>query len=126
MNIILDTHIVAWWLTDDAQMPIAARKLIEDQRNRIVVSSVTIWEMAIKQIQGKSNIPIVEVEEELLKTGFEILPMTVNHAVEYATIPLHHRDPFDRMLIAQSKYESAVLVTHDRLLALYGDYVKIV
>lgn len=121
MKLILDTHILLWWLLDDKKLPDAALKVIKDQRNQILVSVVSAWEISIKISLGKLRFPIERLETALVDNGFESLSITIPHAVKYASIPMHHHDPFDRMLVAQSSIESARIVTHDALLAKYGD-----
>ncbi len=126
MKLILDTHIFLWWLCNDDRLPDTAMALITDQRNQILVSVVSAWEISIKVFLEKLQFPLADLESEIAGNGFNPLSINFSHALKYGTIPLHHRDPFDRMLVAQSSVESARLVTHDRLLAKYGEDVYLV
>ena len=125
MRILLDTHILLWWLTNDRRLPSKARQLIESPRNIVAVSSASIWEIAVKRALGKIKIELPELEEAILNSGFEPLPITFRHAVEVSTLPAHHHDPFDRMLVAQCIVETARLLTHDHTLNRYGKVVMI-
>jgi len=120
VRIFLDTHIVLWWLTDDRRLSRVARQYIEKQQSQIYVSVVTIWEIAVKQALGRIDIDLHELGKALTANGFQVLPITFEHATEVANLPLHHRDPFDRMLLAQCTVESARLLTHDETLSAYG------
>jgi PIN domain nuclease of toxin-antitoxin system len=111
MSLLLDTHVVFWWLTDDDT-------LSEDVKDRldhdvdVYVSPATIWEVAIKQAIGKLPEP-EDLPERIRDSGFRELPITSAHAIEAGRLPLIHRDPFDRMLIAQARIEGLTLVTRD-------------
>lgn len=112
MTYLIDTHILIWWLADDPQLPADARSVIADGSNDILVSAVTIAEIAIKKSLGKLDMPVT-AKEALRIGGFDQLPLTADHAARLETLPWHHRDPFDRMLIAQAQHEGYVLVTAD-------------
>lgn len=125
MKLLLDTHIVLWMLRDARELNAQARKLI-GAADELHVSSVSIWEAAIKSAAGKLPIDMPRMEAQLLATGCLPLPMTWAHAVAYRQLPLLHRDPFDRMLVAQAMSEPLRLLTHDAALAAYSDLVTVV
>ncbi|MDJ0764416.1 MAG: type II toxin-antitoxin system VapC family toxin [Myxococcota bacterium] len=113
MNLLLDTHVLLWWLGDDPSLSDRAKQAIAKTENSVTVSAVSIWEIAIKRALGKIQIPdewISVIAEE----PFRRLPITWEHAGEVERLPLIHRDPFDRLLIAQSSIEKLTLVTHDK------------
>ncbi len=87
--------------------------------NQILVSSATIWELAIKQAQGRLDFPMARLESILIEMGFDIMPILPAHAIAAGALPRHHGDPFDRMLIAQAQIEHAVLVTQDAVIGRY-------
>src|SRR5436309_10451837 len=101
MKLLLDTHVFLWWLSDPKLLSLAASNAIGDPKNRILVSIVSLWEIAIKRVIGKLLAPI-DLQTDVTRAGFELLPMDVAHIVATETLPMHHRDPFDRMLVAQS------------------------
>ncbi|MCI5218442.1 MAG: type II toxin-antitoxin system VapC family toxin [Candidatus Electrothrix sp. LOE2] len=115
---LLDTHVLLWWLADDARIGPKTVERISDMRNEIFVSAVTSWEIAIKKKIGKLEAPdnidgIVEDE------GFSKLPVTLHHGEIAGGLPLHHKDPFDRMLVAQAKAEALYLLTDDGSIRRY-------
>jgi PIN domain nuclease of toxin-antitoxin system len=126
MRILLDTHIFVWWLANDRKLPKAADPLILDPANEIYVSAASIWEIAIKAALGQIQVEPALVVAAIPESGFRELPVTARHAIEVTALPRHHRDPFDRMLVAQSRIEPMHLLTHDRQLAAYGDSVLII
>ena len=118
-RLLLDTHVLIWWLADDPSLGPRARSLIADERNEVYVSAATAWEISIKRALGKLDMaedlgPILEEE------GFEALPITFFHGEQAGRLPPHHRDPFDRVLIAQAQAEGLELVTNDGAFAAYG------
>jgi PIN domain nuclease of toxin-antitoxin system len=118
MDILLDTHVLLWWLADDPRLSSKARGLIADRQNMLIVSAATGWEIAIKQRLGKLVMRghfLTAIEDE----GFAVLPVTLHHAEEILTLPDIHRDPFDRMLIAQARVENVALLTVDGRMARY-------
>ncbi|MEO8051531.1 MAG: type II toxin-antitoxin system VapC family toxin [Acidobacteriota bacterium] len=123
MNLLLDSHILLWWLSGSRRLPPAARKAIADSA-RAYVSAATVWEIAIKIALGKLEFR-GEIAEQLTMNNLLPLAVTVPHAVAAGALPVHHSDPFDRMLIAQAKLESLTLVTHDARLRDYGVHVLI-
>lgn len=119
MNLLLDTHTLLWWLTDDATLSKAARSAIADPGNTVYLSSVVVWELRVKQSLGKLELPD-EFREVLEAQPFTGLPITSAHAHEVAVLPSLHRDPFDRMLVAQARLEKLTLLSRDAFLADYG------
>jgi PIN domain nuclease of toxin-antitoxin system len=111
LNLLLDTHILLWWLSGSRRLPAAARKTIADSA-RAYVSAATVWEIAIKIALGKLEFR-GEMAEQLATNNLLPLAVTIPHALAAGALPVHHSDPFDRMLIAQAKIESLVLMTHD-------------
>ena len=118
MNILLDTHVLLWWLADDACLEEKARRAIEDVNNLTFVSAASIWEIVIKKALGKLDLP-ASFREVLAAESFQALDMTREHAFQVASLPLHHRDPFDRMLVAQCQVEGLTLVTNDPQIRKY-------
>jgi PIN domain nuclease of toxin-antitoxin system len=125
MRLLLDTHVLLWWLDDAALLPSEARRLIADPENTIFVSVASLWEIRIKQSLGKLVMPEA-FDQVLQESGFEMLSIDARHANAVVTLPLHHRDPFDRMLLAQAREENLLLLTSDRGLEPYGNPVRIV
>ena len=125
MIALLDTHILLWWLGDSASLSKTARALIGNGAQTIVVSAATAWEMAVKKAAGKLQTPD-NLEWVLERNRFEMLPITIRHAIAAGGLPPHHADPFDRMLVAQAEIEGMTLLTHDKRLAAYGRFVQIV
>ena len=123
MNLLLDTHIVLWWLTNDSQLDPAMTALIENPHTAVWISAVVIWEIRIKESLGKLSSPD-SFRSTLLGQGFIELPITANHADHVHTLPLHHLDPFDRVLIAQAQKEKFTLVTHDAQFKAYDIKIK--
>ena len=119
MNLLLDTHALLWWLSDEATLSEAARSAIADPENTVYLSAVVVWEMRIKQAIGKLDLP-GDFEEVLDGQAFSKLPVTVEHAHATAGLPEVHRDPFDRMLVAQATVEKMAIVTRDRRIGDYG------
>ena len=113
MNLLLDTHVLLCWLGDDPKLGAETRAAIADGRNEVSVSAVTIAEIAIKRSQGKLDAP-PELLHILTEEGFTELPLLSTHAAALETLPWHHRDPFDRMLIAQASVEGMTLATMDK------------
>jgi len=118
MNLLLDTHALLWWLDDHPSLSERARTTITDGSNLIFVSAVVIWEIRIKQALGKLEIP-PDFRQVLDQQPFEMLAITVEHAHAVADIPAIHRDPFDRMLIAQASVEGFTIVSRDSVFEQY-------
>jgi PIN domain nuclease of toxin-antitoxin system len=119
VRVLIDTHIFLWWDRQLRRLSRPLRAAIADEANEIFVSAASIWEIAIKRATGKLSFrrPIVDAVSEL---GFEILPVTGNHAEHAGGLPRHHNDPFDRLIIAQAYLEEMVVGTQDRLMRPYG------
>jgi PIN domain nuclease of toxin-antitoxin system len=111
VSLLLDTHVVLWWLLDDATLSEKMKEHLDDEPD-VWVSPVTVWEVAIKVSTGKLEGP-QELPEEIAQSGFRQLPISYTHAVAVRRLPLLHRDPFDRMLVAQARCEGLTLVTRD-------------
>ena len=118
MNLLLDTHVLLWWLDDHPNLSPRAKSVIADGKNLVFVSAAVIWEIRIKHALGKLEIP-ANFRKVLDQQGFELLDITVDHAYAVGDLPSYHRDPFDRMLVAQAKLESLTLVTRDLRLKKY-------
>ena len=119
MNLLLDTHILLWWLDDHPALPEAAKDRIASRENLIFLSAAVVWEIRIKEALGKLDIPPnfqVIVDQQ----SFEKLPVKVEHAHAVKGLALHHRDPFDRMLIAQAATEGLTIVTQDPVFEKYS------
>lgn len=105
-------------------MPQAARQIITKESTFAFVSAATAWEIAIKRAAGKLRAPD-DLERALAASRFEVLPISISHALAAGKLPKHHEDPFDRMLVAQAQHEGMRLLTHDRRLKMYGDFVDL-
>jgi PIN domain nuclease of toxin-antitoxin system len=119
MTLLLDTHVFLWWLSDPKLLSPAAATAIGDPQNRVLVSIAVLWEIAIKRAIGKLSAPI-DLQNDVTHGGFELLPIQVAHIEQTEQLPPHHRDPFDRMLVAQALVEGATLVTRDPKISPYG------
>jgi PIN domain nuclease of toxin-antitoxin system len=119
VRVLLDSHIVLWWDTDLNKLSDDQRDAISDSSNQIFVSVATVWELGIKRTSGR-----VKLGESIRllarRLGFVELPITMEHSELAASLPLHHKDPFDRMLVAQATVEGLTLVTADDGLRGYG------
>jgi len=118
MNLLLDTHTLLWWLDDHPSLSKKAKKAIADGSNLVFISAAVIWEIRIKQALGKLEIPR-DFRIVLDQQPFETLPITADHAHMIGDLPAYHRDPFDRILVAQAKIERLTLVTRDSRLKQY-------
>lgn len=110
-DLLLDTHVAFWWFTG-APLFVADATALAEPRRRALVSMASVWEVAIKEATGKLR-PPEDFADTALAEGFELLPIAVEHARAAGALPLHHRDPFDRMLVAQAGLERLTLVTRD-------------
>ena len=111
-RLLLDTHTLLWAIQDDPRLDAEARRVIADRSNEVYVSSASVWEISIKRAQGRLEAPD-NLAAATAQTEFVELPISNLHAELAGSLPLHHRDPFDRMLVAQAKVEDLVLVTRD-------------
>lgn len=122
MRAILDTHIFLWWNTDDPQLSNAIRAIIADGRNELYLSAASAWEIAIKAARGRLTLPVPPQEyvtDRLALHSMQSLPITSRHALQVYALPDHHRDLFDRLLVAQGQIEGVPILTADSLLAEY-------
>ena len=118
MRLLLDTHALLWWLSDWDEIAATTRDAIADPENEVFVSAVSGWEIAIKKDRGRLVAPD-NLSAVVEKKHFEHLPLSFEHSERAAALPPHHRDPFDRMLVAQAQAEGLVLVTRDARIPLY-------
>jgi PIN domain nuclease of toxin-antitoxin system len=126
VRLLLDTHILLWWLKDDPLLPARGGALIEDRHNEVFVSPMSVWEIAIKSQLGRLKADVEEVRTAALQSGFRPLPFNLEHAAAVARLPQHDGDPFDRALVAQARLEPLALLTHNESLAVYGECVLLV
>lgn len=124
MRLLLDTHVVLWWLAESPQLPSGSRTAIA-RCEAAHVSAATAWEIAIKKARGKLEAPD-DFEKALKANRFDPLPVTVAHAWAAGALPRHHEDPFDRMLVAQARIEGLTLMTRDRRIASYDVRILLV
>ena len=118
-RLLLDTDVFLWWLSDDPQLGKVARLAISDPRNQVFISAVSTWEVSIKKSSGKLSAPDdldAIVEEE----GFSKLPISLYHGDQAGLLPQYHKDPFDRMLVAQAQTEGLVIVTNGKFVTQYN------
>ena len=118
-RLLVDTHAVLWWLADDPTLSDTARAAIGDPGNEPLVSAASLWEIAIKRALGKLSAPD-DLPDVIANEGFGELPVVARHAWAVRGLPLHHRDPFDRLLVAQARVEGLPVVTGDPGFAAYG------
>ena len=122
MKLLLDTHVLLWWLDDSPRLPSPMRELIADPERTVLISTATLWEIRIKQNLGRLVLP-PQFDAAIDEGGFLWLPVSRKHADATSELPLHHRDPFDRMLVAQARCEQLTLLTVDARLSAYGKNV---
>lgn len=125
MRLLLDTHIIIWALSEPDKLSAEAKSLIQNAE-QLFVSSASIWEMSIKVGLGKLEVDLDEITAELRAMGVVELPISWEHSKRVQKLAPHHRDPFDRLLIAQAVHEPLILITHDEILAKYTDLVRLV
>jgi PIN domain nuclease of toxin-antitoxin system len=128
MRLLLDTHILLWALDEPVRLDQQTRDLLEDPTNEVLFSAASIWEIAIKVRLGRADFPIRPelIAESARATGFTELPVRAAVAARVADLPLHHRDPFDRLLVAQAIAEPARFYTSDAKLAAYSELVTVI
>lgn len=121
MKLLLDTHVLLWYLEGHANLSVTQRQLIEDRRNQVAVSAVSLWEMTIKVSIGKLALmdDLATIEETLLQQGIHVLPIQTAHLQCLLSLPFHHRDPFDRLIIARALTEEMTLVSDDAAFSAY-------
>lgn len=122
MNVLLDTHAFIWFFNGDDSLSPAAINLIEDPNNTCWLSIVSLWEISIKTSIGKLTLrgELAEVEDFMATGAIRLLPISFEHLLQLQHLPLHHRDPFDRLLIAQAITENLTLVSRDTVFPQYG------
>ena len=123
MQLLLDTHAFLWWVSDDDRLTRRARNAIADRTDTCYVSVASCWEIAIKISLGRLTLidPLERfIPEQLAANEFDLLPIEIDHAGRVATLPFHHRDPFDRLLVAQALAHRLAIVSADRLFRDYG------
>jgi PIN domain nuclease of toxin-antitoxin system len=126
MKLLLDTHILIWWLDDDSKLTNEARQIIQNPDNDIFISHVSLWEIQIKSMSGKLKADVETIIQQLPENGFQQLAMHPNHILALAKLPPHHQDPFDRILIAQALSEPLHLLTHDKVVAQYNESIMLI
>lgn len=126
MNLLLDTHLLLWAAGDPDRLSPVARDLISDPDNRLIFSAASLWEIAIKRGLGREDFQVDPrlLRRGLIENGYEELPITSEHAVSVESLPPLHKDPFDRMLIAQMTVEGFTLLTTDVLVARYDGSIR--
>ncbi len=122
MRILVDTHVLIWYLEGNPNLSRPKRDLIINPDNTVFVSIASLWEIALKTSIGKLRVTVSlsDILQQLASQSIETLNIAPGHVLQLATLPLHHRDPFDRMIIAQSKVEFLPIVTTDKEFAAYG------
>lgn len=125
MNILLDTHVALWAITDNPKLPKKARELIESPRSSVWISAATVWEVAIKHSLRRGDMPVSSQDalRYFRESGYRFLPIEPEHAAGIEDLPAHHADPFDRILVAQALVEPMRLITHDPMVARYSDTI---
>jgi PIN domain nuclease of toxin-antitoxin system len=128
MKILLDTHLLLWAAGQPARLPVVARALLSDTRNQLIYSSASLWEIAIKRGLGRDDFQVDPrvLRRSLIDNDYQELPITGEHAVAVDGLPAIHKDPFDRLLVAQSIVEGITLLTTDVMVARYPGPVRLV
>lgn len=125
MNVLLDTHVALWAITDSPKLSQKARELIQSPKATIWVSAASLWEIAIKHALGRGDMPVSSQDavRYFRESGYRLLAVEAEHAVAVEDLAAHHQDPFDRILVAQAIVEPMRLLTHDAIVALYSDTI---
>lgn len=125
MNLLLDTHVALWAITESPKLNESARQLLLSPRATLWVSAASLWEISIKYALGKGDMPISGSDALVFfrDSGYHLLAIEPEHTVEIERLPKYHQDPFDRILVAQALVEPMRLVTHDSTIALYSDTI---
>jgi PIN domain nuclease of toxin-antitoxin system len=118
VKLLVDTHVLIWAVLEDAALPERFHAALSDPAAEVHVSAVSVWEVSIKRALGKLAVPS-DLFDQAVKSGCVALPITWDHARAVETLPMHHADPFDRLLIAQARVEGLTLLTADRTFAAY-------
>lgn len=126
-RVLLDTHLLLWWLKDDPRLPTGLVTELQSDRHRVLISQASLWEMAIKMNLGRLSVDLTELEQQIPEQGFQWLSISNEHLLEVAQLETieGHRDPFDRLLVAQSRVEPLLLFTCDQALKAYGSCVRL-
>ncbi len=122
MNYLLDTHTLLWMLLRSAQLPAKVRSLLADGENQLSISAASTWEISIKIAIGKLRLPGTPAQylpDRLERSRIAVMPVLAEHTYGVAGLPMHHTDPFDRLIIAQAQLEGLTIVTHDKNFVLY-------
>lgn len=119
MRLLLDTHALIWFLLDRSRIPSPLARIVVDPAHSVYVSSASTWEASIKGGLGQLHLPFGRLESVIIDAGFAPLPVTIAHTLGIQSLPRLHRDPFDRLLIAQARHEHLTLVTRDRIIQRY-------
>ena len=123
LNLLIDTHALLWWAVEDSQLSLTASNAMRNESNEVYVSAATAWEIATKHRLGKlpeADELAIDIQRYMASQNFLELPVTISDAQRAGSLPGHHRDPFDRMLIAQAMAEDLVLVSNETLFDRYG------
>lgn len=125
MNLLLDTHIALWAITDSPKLPKKARDMIESSKSSVWISAATLWEIAIKHSLRRGDMPVSSQDalRYFRESGYRFLPVEPEHAAAVEDLATHHADPFDRILVAQALVEPMRLMTHDPMVARYNDTI---
>ena len=129
MRVLLDTHTFLWWIDNDSRLSARVDAIIRNSANEVLFSAASSWKIAIKAQLGKLALPAngATLEqfmiEQLAKNNFSVLPIQLHHTLHVYQLPLHHRDPFDRILVAQSQVENVSILTDDPLIRQYSAQV---
>ena len=125
MNLLLDTHVALWAITDSPKLPPEARAIIESPKTIVWISAASVWEIAIKHGLGRGDMPVSSQDamRYFSASGYRFLAIEAEHVVAVEELAGHHQDPFDRILVAQALVEPMRLMTHDATVALYSDTV---
>lgn len=128
MNLLLDTHVALWAITDSPKLSKKARELIESPKSSVWISAATVWEIAIKHGLGRGDMPVSSQDalRYFRESGYRFLPVEPEHAAAVEDLPAHHGDPFDRILVAQAIVEPMRLITHDPVVARYSDTIIVI
>lgn len=125
MNLLLDTHVALWAITDSPKLSLKARELIQSPKATVWISAASVWEIAIKHAIGRGDMPVSSQDavRYFRESGYRFLAIEPEHAVAVEDLAAHHQDPFDRLLVAQALVEPMRLITRDPLVALYSDTI---
>lgn len=125
MNLLLDTHVALWAITDSPKLPNKVREMIESPKSSVWISAATVWEIAIKHSLGRGDMPVSgqDALRYFRESGYRFLAVEPEHATAVEDLPVHHADPFDRILVAQALVEPMRLITHDPMVARYSDTI---